>query len=63
MDAHAMNKERWIELFQEIGLSEKQMQAWHRAFETRYPEGHQSFLEWLQLPGDEIRAIREQFSA
>ncbi|WP_167757081.1 hypothetical protein [Thiorhodococcus minor] len=53
-----MTKDQWIELFQEIGLDEDSMQRWHRCFETRYPDGHQSFLEWLNIPPDEIRRIR-----
>ena len=53
-----MNKEKWVRLFREIGLDEETMVKWHRAFETRYPEGHQSFLEWLNIPRDEISRIR-----
>ena len=53
-----MNKERWVSLFREIGLDDATMVKWHQAFETRYPEGHQAFLEWLQIPEDEIHSIR-----
>ena len=53
-----MNKERWVSLFREIGLDDATMVNWHQAFETRYPEGHQAFLEWLQIPEDEIQSIR-----
>lgn len=58
MNDAIMNKEKWVNLFREIGLDEETMVQWHRAFETRYPEGHQSFLEWLNIPGDEISRIR-----
>jgi len=34
------------------------MAQWHREFESRYPEGHQSFLEWLNISENEIRHIR-----
>ena len=53
-----MNKEKWVRLFREIGLDEETMVKWHRAFESRYPECHQSFLEWLNIPRDEISRIR-----
>jgi hypothetical protein len=42
-----MDKEKWVLLFKEIGLDEATMVKWHKAFETRYPNEHQSFLEWL----------------
>lgn len=53
-----MNKEKWVKLFQEIGLDDATMVKWHQAFEASYPGGHQAFLEWLQIPEDEIRSIR-----
>jgi len=53
-----MQKEQWTELFRTIGLDEATMTRWHREFEARYPQGHQSFLEWLQIPADEINQIR-----
>ena len=58
MSNEAINKEKWVLLFREIGLDEATMAQWHHAFETRYPDGHQSFLEWLGIPGDEITRIR-----
>ncbi len=53
-----MNKEQWVGMFREIGLTDEQMRQWHRVFETRHPAGHQSFLEWLGLPAQEIERIR-----
>jgi hypothetical protein len=58
MNDAVMNKDRWVRLFREIGLDEETMVRWHRTFESRYPEGHQSFLEWLNIPPDEISRIR-----
>jgi hypothetical protein len=58
MSNEAMSKENWVLLFKEIGLDDATMVSWHQAFETRFPEGHQSFLEWLQIPADEIARIR-----
>lgn len=58
MSVEGMNKEKWVLLFRQIGLDEATMIQWHKAFESRYPDGHQSFLEWLQIPEDEIGRIR-----
>jgi hypothetical protein len=58
MNNGAMNKDKWVGLFREIGLDEAKMTQWHREFEARYPDGHQSFLEWLNIDEDEIRRIR-----
>jgi hypothetical protein len=35
------------------------MHRWHREFEKSAPEEHQEFLEFLHIPADEIKAIRE----
>lgn len=48
----------WVAMFREIGLDDAAMKKWHHAFETRHPEGHQGFLEWLGLPKQDIDAIR-----
>jgi hypothetical protein len=58
MSNEVMNKEKWVLLFKEIGLDEATMTQWHREFESRYPDGHQSFLEWLNIEAKEIRQIR-----
>jgi len=50
--------QKWVAMFREIGLDEAAMMKWHRIFESRHPEAHQSFLEWLGLPAEEIAAIR-----
>ena len=51
-------KDQWITLFEAIGLETETMQRWHQEFELRYPDQHQAFLEWLQIPAEEIRRIR-----
>ena len=53
-----INKEDWIAMFREVGLSDEAMKKWHRLFETRHPEGHNDFLVWLGIPSDEINKIR-----
>jgi len=58
MSNEAMNKDKWVKLFREIGLDETTMKQWHREFEVRYPEEHQSFLEWLHISQAEISRIR-----
>ena len=58
MSNAVMTKAGWIEVFAAAGLDEAQMVRWHAEFERRYPEGHQSFLEWLGLPAAEVAAIR-----
>ena len=58
MSNDVMNKEKWVLLFKEIGLDDATMIQWHREFEARYPDGHQSFLEWLNIDENEIRRIR-----
>jgi len=47
-------------MFQELGLNEKAMCQWHHLFETRHPEAHQGFLEWLGIEAEEIGRIRQQ---
>ncbi|MFH0984319.1 MAG: MerR family transcriptional regulator [Candidatus Omnitrophota bacterium] len=56
-----INKEQWIRIFRETGLSDRQMENWHNAFEKNSPEGHQEFLEFLNIPKEEIKAIRTRF--
>jgi hypothetical protein len=58
MSNDVMNKEKWVLLFKEIGLDDATMIQWHREFEARYPDGHQSFLEWLNIDENEIGRIR-----
>jgi hypothetical protein len=48
----------WVSMFREIGLDEATMMKWHHLFESRHPEAHQSFLEWLGLPPAKIAEIR-----
>lgn len=53
-----VNKEQWIAMFKEIGLTEETMLNWHRVFEKRHPDGHGEFLKWLGIPSEEIKKIR-----
>ena len=57
-DMSKVTVDQWKELFREAGLSDGAMQKWHRLFEEKYPQGHQSFLEWLGLDAAQIKAVR-----
>jgi hypothetical protein len=46
-------------MFREIGLDEAQMQRWHAIFEQRWPDAHNSFLEWLGEDEGEVGRIRQ----
>ena len=60
MPATHVTVDQWTEMFRDIGLSDPDMHKWHALFESRYPEGHQDFLEWLRLPADRIADIRRK---
>ncbi|HZR20804.1 MAG TPA: hypothetical protein VFE51_26215 [Verrucomicrobiae bacterium] len=50
----------WVAMFEEIGLNHAQMERWHKLFETRHPDAHQGFLEWLGIKPEEIDRIRSK---
>jgi hypothetical protein len=53
------NKLKWVDVFRKAGLDDAGMHKWHVAFEEHWPDGHQRFLEWLQLSAQEILRIRD----
>ena len=55
-----MTKEQWVEVLEAAGVNEDGRHRWHREFEKRYPDGHQAFLQWLQLAKSEIGSIRDR---
>ncbi len=55
-----VNVEEWLAMFREIGVDEEQSMRWHKLFESRHPEAHQAFLEWLGIKPKEIDRIRAQ---
>ncbi len=55
-----VNEDQWVDLFRSIGLDDETMHRWHVEFEGRHPEGHQGFLEWLELPAERIDEIRRR---
>lgn len=48
----------WVALFREAGMDDDAMHTWHARFESRFPQAHQSFLEWLGVSAREIERIR-----
>ncbi len=52
--------DQWVNMFEQIGLDDAAMSRWHRNFESLYPGAHQSFLEWLGLPPEEVEKIRKK---
>ncbi len=56
-------KEQFIAVLADAGITEEQKARLHAAFEKRYPEAHQSFLEFLGFPAEAIRDIRARSRA
>jgi DNA-binding transcriptional MerR regulator len=54
-----VTKEKWVSVMKAAGFTEADMHRWHAEFERSAPEEHQEFLEFLHIPGEEIRTIRD----
>jgi len=54
-----VTKEKWVSVMQAAGFSDDQMHRWHMEFEKSAPEEHQEFLEFLHIPTEEVKKIRE----
>jgi DNA-binding transcriptional MerR regulator len=54
-----VSKEKWTSIMRSAGFSEDDMQRWHKEFEKSAPEEHQEFLEFLHIPAEEIKTIRQ----
>ena len=57
--AEMITKEKWVAIMKGSGFTEDQMHRWHVEFERSAPAEHQEFLEFLHIPADEVRQIRE----
>ena len=57
--AKIMTKQRWVAIMKASGFSESDMHRWHIEFEKSAPDDHQQFLEFLHIPQEEVRSIRE----
>ena len=58
LDNSSMSKERWSDIMRAAGLSDDDMENWHKQFEAMEPQAHQEFLESLQISEQEIDSIR-----
>lgn len=58
--AAPLTKSAWVAMFRSIGLDERQMRAWHRAFERDHAAAHEAFLRSLGLPPAEVARIRHR---
>jgi DNA-binding transcriptional MerR regulator len=54
-----MTKEKWVSVMKASGMTEADMHRWHAEFEKAAPDEHQEFLEFLHIPAQEIRTIRD----
>ncbi|MEO8597938.1 MAG: MerR family transcriptional regulator [Candidatus Solibacter sp.] len=54
-----VTKEKFTAVLRAAGFSEEDMRRLHGEFESSAPTEHQEFLEFLHIPADEIRQIRE----
>jgi hypothetical protein len=54
-----VTKEKWTEIMRGAGFTNDDMQRWHQEFEKSAPQEHQEFLEFLHIPKEEVKSIRE----
>ena len=54
-----ITKDQFVALLNEAGITDVQKHKLHALFEARHPQAHEAFLQWLGLPADAIRTIRE----
>ncbi|MFA6243195.1 MAG: MerR family transcriptional regulator [Candidatus Hydrogenedentales bacterium] len=54
-----LNKEQWVALMRATGLTDDDMQRWHKEFEKMSGAAHEEFLVSLGIGSKEIAEIRE----
>lgn len=54
-----LTKEKLVSIMRAAGLTDDDMQRFHKEFERSSPAEHQEFLEFLHIPQQEITQIRE----
>ena len=54
-----VTKEKFTAVLRASGFTEDNMRRLHTEFENNAPNEHQEFLEFLHIPAEEIRSIRE----
>jgi DNA-binding transcriptional MerR regulator len=58
-----ITKDKLVSIMRASGLTEDDMNRFHTEFERNAPDEHQEFLEFLHIPAEEIRTIREHSRA
>ena len=53
-----MTKDKWVAIMRGAGFTEADMTRWHVEFEQAAPDDHQEFLNFLQIPPEQIGKIR-----
>ena len=53
-----LTKEKWTQVMKDSGFSDDDMHRWHAQFERAEPEDHEQFLKFLNIPDEEVKAIR-----
>jgi DNA-binding transcriptional MerR regulator len=53
-----VTKEKWVAIMRASGFNDDDMHRWHAEFEKSAPSEHQEFLEFLHIPADEVKTIR-----
>ncbi len=56
----SVTKDQFVAVLNEAGITDEQKHRLHAAFEARHPEAHEAFLQWIGLPADAVRSIREK---
>ena len=54
-----VDKETFISILKSAGFEDEKMEQLHIEFEKNSPDAHQFFLEFLGIPAEEIKLIRE----
>jgi DNA-binding transcriptional MerR regulator len=58
-----ITKDKLVSIMRASGLTEDDMTRFHTEFERNAPDEHQEFLEFLHIPAEEVRSIREHSRA
>ncbi|HLO66514.1 MAG TPA: MerR family transcriptional regulator [Holophaga sp.] len=61
--AGPLDRAAWTDLLRASGMSDADMETWHRTFEGRDPVRHQRFLEALGFGAVEAERLRARFRA
>jgi hypothetical protein len=54
-----VTKEKWVAIMRASGFNDDDMRRWHAEFEKSAPGEHQEFLEFLHIPANEVKTIRD----